>query len=122
MVVVVVVVGVEGAIKVVNLGGKVLYILTEPLAQLTPLEMVVYPRPKLRLHPVEYRGLVEGVSRRPHEILAMKRCSREDEEMVGGAGDRFERNEASRRKSRGETKSTHHSNIVSCQSQVTGGS
>lgn len=42
--VVVVVVEVRGAINVENLGGTVLYIFTEPLAQLTPLEMGVYPR------------------------------------------------------------------------------
>jgi len=56
----VVVVEVKGAIRVVNLGGRVLYISTEPLAQLTPLEMGVYPRSGLRLHPVECRGWFKG--------------------------------------------------------------
>ena len=43
VVVVVVVVAVKGERKVVNLGGPVLYIFTEPLVQLTPPEMGVYP-------------------------------------------------------------------------------
>lgn len=55
-----VVVEVKGAIRVVNLGGRVLYISTEPLAQLTPLEMGVYPRLGLKLHPVEYRCWSKG--------------------------------------------------------------
>lgn len=50
VVAVVVVVGVKGAIKVVNTGGIVLYIFTEPLVQLTPPRMGVNPR--LRLKPV----------------------------------------------------------------------
>lgn len=49
-VVVVVVVAVRGVRKVGILGGAVLYIYTEPLAQLTPPEMDVYR--ELRLNPV----------------------------------------------------------------------
>lgn len=44
---------------------------------------------------------------------------RETEEMLGEARDRFERNEAGRHKLTREVKSTHHSNLVNCQSQVT---
>ena len=46
----------------------------------------------------------------------------EDEETLGEARERFERNEASRRKWTVELKSTHLPNIVNCQGQVTGGS
>ena len=46
----------------------------------------------------------------------------EDEETLGEARERFERNEAGRRKLKGELKSTHLPNIANCQGQVTGGS
>ena len=46
----------------------------------------------------------------------------EDEETLGEARERFERNEAGRRKLKGELKSTHLPNIVDCRGQVTGGS
>jgi hypothetical protein len=119
VVVVVVVVRVRGAIKVANLGGTVLYISTELVAQLIPQETNVYPR--VGITPSRVLRLLEGVSRRPHEILEVDRGLREDEEMLGEARDRFERSKASRCKLTREVKSTYPSNIVICQSQVIGG-
>jgi len=57
-VVVVVVVRVKGAIRVVSLGGTVLYIFAGPVGRLTPLKTDVYPR--LRLHPVDSRGYLKA--------------------------------------------------------------
>lgn len=47
----------------------------------------------------------------------MNQVLREGEEMLGEARGRFERNEASKRKSMGEAKSTHLSNSVNCQAK-----
>lgn len=77
---------------------------------------------EVEIAPGRISRLVGGISRLPHEIQETGQCLREDEEMPGGARDRFERNEVGRRKLSREVKSTHHSNIVSCQSQVIGGS
>ena len=44
-----------------------------------------------------------------------------EDEVRNEVRDRFERNEASRRKLVGEAKSTHPSHIVNCQSQVISG-
>ena len=54
----------------------------------------------------------------PHKILEVNRFSREDEEILGGARDLFERNEARGRRFMGELKTTHLFSVVSCQGQV----
>jgi len=117
----VVVVEEREVIKVVNLGGTVLYIFTEPLAQLNPLEMGVYPRlgRYCKRSNLETGRRCIWVTTRG---LAVKRGSRGYEEMLSEARDRSERNEAGRRKLLGELKPTHHSNIVNFQNQVIGGS
>jgi len=91
----VVVVESKGAIRVVNLGGRVLYISTGPLAQLTPLEMGVYPRVGVETAPGRILRMVEWICRLPDKIQKTSRGLREDEEMPGEDRGRFERNEAS---------------------------
>ena len=61
--------------------------------------------------------MLEGVSRRPHRILAVDQVLGESEEMLGEARGRPERNEASKRESVEEAKSTHLSNSVNCQAK-----
>ena len=65
----VVVVKVRGAIGVINLGGTVLYISTGPVAQLSPLDMGVYPGLEILRYCLQVCNWLEGVSRRAQEIL-----------------------------------------------------
>lgn len=74
-----------------------------------------------RSEPESYEKAYEA-RREPQEILEIDQGSRKGEEMPGKVRDRFERNEASRRKLTGEVKSTHPSKIVNCRNQVIGGS
>jgi hypothetical protein len=115
---------VRGAMKVGILGGTVLYIFAEPLAQLTPPGMGVYRRLRSNLVGVR-RGLDRGNKACPgrsHQIPKAKRDSRQDEEMLCGTRERFEINEARRHKVVGEVRLTHSSNIACCQNQVIDGS
>ena len=90
------VVRVKGTIKVIDLRGATLYILTGPVARLTPLKMGVCRR--LRLHPVktgEPFRVYPGDHADPGCKPSLERRRREGGEMLGEARGRFERNEAS---------------------------
>ena len=66
-------------------------------------------------------GLLESAYMRPRKILEVNQFSKKDEEILGGARDRFERNEARGYKFMGELKPTHLFSVVSCQGQGMGG-